>query len=53
MENVEGWEVGKYKGERIFKTVSEDFLVKPSANEYFAHNHPKWYQTFKNLHLWE
>lgn len=38
MKNVEGWEVGTYYGEPIYKTVSDDTLVEPRIREYYIHN---------------
>ncbi|XP_045106751.1 NADH dehydrogenase [ubiquinone] 1 alpha subcomplex subunit 13-like [Portunus trituberculatus] len=43
MANVEGWEVGTYRGEPIYKTVSKERFLDPVINEYFAHGHTKAY----------
>ncbi|KAL0278377.1 UNVERIFIED_CONTAM: hypothetical protein PYX00_000213 [Menopon gallinae] len=40
MKNVEGWEVGKYKGEPIYKTLPPDACLKDViqfSNEIFEH----------------
>ncbi|XP_071522762.1 NADH dehydrogenase [ubiquinone] 1 alpha subcomplex subunit 13 [Panulirus ornatus] len=43
MEGVEGWEVGKYYNEPIYKTVPEDKFLDPIVQEYFSHGHSKSY----------
>ncbi|XP_050732127.1 NADH dehydrogenase [ubiquinone] 1 alpha subcomplex subunit 13-like [Eriocheir sinensis] len=43
MANVEGWEVGTYHGEPIYKTVPKDTFVDPLIQEYFAHGPSKAY----------
>lgn len=37
MKNVEGWEVGTYYGEPIYKTLPEDALIEPRLREYYIH----------------
>nr|XP_045592928.1 NADH dehydrogenase [ubiquinone] 1 alpha subcomplex subunit 13-like [Procambarus clarkii] len=37
MANVEGWEVGKYYSEPIFKTVSDKRYIDPVVQEYYIH----------------
>ncbi|KAG7176666.1 NADH dehydrogenase [ubiquinone] 1 alpha subcomplex subunit 13-like [Homarus americanus] len=39
MANVEGWEVGKYYDEPIYKTVKEDRFIDPIIPEYYVHGH--------------
>ncbi|XP_063852250.1 NADH dehydrogenase [ubiquinone] 1 alpha subcomplex subunit 13-like [Scylla paramamosain] len=43
MANVEGWEVGTYHGERIYKTIPSERFIDPVINEYFAHGPSKAY----------
>lgn len=38
MKNVEGWVVGTYYGEPIYKTVPEDTLMEPRLREWYIHN---------------
>ena len=37
MKDVEGWEVGTWYGEPIYKTKDEDFLVPPLIGDYYVH----------------
>ncbi|XP_076039408.1 NADH dehydrogenase (ubiquinone) B16.6 subunit [Oratosquilla oratoria] len=37
MSGVEGWEVGTYYGEPIYKTVDNNKFIDPVIQEYFAH----------------
>lgn len=37
MQNVEGWQVGTYYGEPIYKTVGDDYLVEPMVGDYYVH----------------
>ena len=53
MANVEGWEVGKWKGERIFKTLPEKAFVDQQLNEYFVHSRPKFLDNYKNIISWD
>ncbi|XP_014281791.1 NADH dehydrogenase [ubiquinone] 1 alpha subcomplex subunit 13 [Halyomorpha halys] len=53
MGNVEGWEVGKWKGEPIYKTVPEDTFIRPNAMEYFVHTKEKYYNKFRNFVFWD
>lgn len=45
MVNVEGWKVGTWYGEPIYKTKPDDYLVEPRMYEYYVHSDPK---SFKN-----
>lgn len=38
MKNVEGWVVGTYYGEPIYKTLPEDTLIEPRMREWYIHN---------------
>lgn len=38
MANVEGWKVGTWYGEPIFKTVPADKWIEPSFREFYAHS---------------
>uniref|UniRef100_A0A1B6E8A5 NADH dehydrogenase [ubiquinone] 1 alpha subcomplex subunit 13 n=1 Tax=Clastoptera arizonana TaxID=38151 RepID=A0A1B6E8A5_9HEMI len=37
MQNVEGWEVGTFYGEPIYKTIPQDTFVGPMMKEYYIH----------------
>lgn len=37
MKDVKGWKTGTLYGEPIYKTVSDEILIEPSLNEYYAH----------------
>ncbi|XP_066993771.1 NADH dehydrogenase [ubiquinone] 1 alpha subcomplex subunit 13 [Anabrus simplex] len=52
MENVEGWQVGTWYGEPIYKTLPEDTLVKPLFQEYYVHSSFRDYAKRANLKLW-
>ena len=52
MANVEGWKVGTYKGEPIYKTIPEDTFVKPSLREYYVHSSDKDYRNYNDVMLW-
>ncbi|KAA0189857.1 hypothetical protein HAZT_HAZT007620 [Hyalella azteca] len=51
MKNVEGWEVGTYMGEPIYKTIDEDGWHEPKKFEYFEHSDPMYLRTFADCHL--
>jgi len=38
MANVPDWEVGKWRGEKIYKTLPNDSFVNPSIKEFYAHS---------------
>ncbi|XP_049938233.1 NADH dehydrogenase [ubiquinone] 1 alpha subcomplex subunit 13 [Schistocerca serialis cubense] len=38
MSKVEGWEVGTYYGEPVYKSLPKDTLVDPMYQEYYAHS---------------
>lgn len=40
MANVEGWVVGTYFGDPIYKTLPPDTLVTPLFQDYYAHAKP-------------
>ncbi|EEB16408.1 NADH-Ubiquinone oxidoreductase B16.6 subunit [Pediculus humanus corporis] len=44
MKDVEGWEVGKWKGYPVYLTLDPNEFYKPAIAEYFAHAHPKYEQ---------
>lgn len=37
MANVEGWKVGTWYGEPIYKTRPSDELIEPSLTDFYAH----------------
>lgn len=37
MANVEGWKVGTWYGEKIYKTRPADELIEPTLIEYYGH----------------
>uniref|UniRef100_A0A8J2RZJ1 NADH dehydrogenase [ubiquinone] 1 alpha subcomplex subunit 13 n=1 Tax=Daphnia galeata TaxID=27404 RepID=A0A8J2RZJ1_9CRUS len=41
MANVPGWEVGKWNGQPIYKTLDKDTFVGPQLSEYYCHA-PYW-----------
>lgn len=43
MANVEGWKVGTWYGEPIFKTLPKDKWLDPSAEEFYAHCDQKYF----------
>ncbi|XP_014250287.1 NADH dehydrogenase [ubiquinone] 1 alpha subcomplex subunit 13 [Cimex lectularius] len=53
MANVEGWTVGTYRGEPIYKTVPEDALIRPTMTEYFVHSTEKNFKAFRDIMLWQ
>uniref|UniRef100_A0A0V0G4Q5 NADH dehydrogenase [ubiquinone] 1 alpha subcomplex subunit 13 n=1 Tax=Triatoma dimidiata TaxID=72491 RepID=A0A0V0G4Q5_TRIDM len=53
MKNVDGWVVGMYKGEPVFKTLPPDTLVKPTLLEYYVHSSDKNYCNHANITLWD
>ncbi|KAG8236498.1 hypothetical protein J437_LFUL016410 [Ladona fulva] len=52
MENVEGWEVGKYYGDPIFKTIPPDTLITPHAKDYYVHSSYKEYAKRAFFSFW-
>lgn len=52
MANVEGWEVGTWFGEPVFKTFPKDKFVNPSFDEYYVHASVKDYETRAHIKLW-
>ncbi|XP_071449667.1 NADH dehydrogenase [ubiquinone] 1 alpha subcomplex subunit 13 [Hetaerina americana] len=52
MANVEGWEVGKWNGEPIYKTIPADTLIDPMVSEYFVHSSYRDYAKRMNLTAW-
>lgn len=53
MSGVEGWEVGKFYGEPVFKTLPPDTLVKPEFFEYYAHSSRKDAKKNCDILLWQ
>lgn len=43
MKNVEGWKVGTYYGEPIFKTLPQGSWLEPSIQEFYTHSHPSFF----------
>lgn len=52
MANVEGWKVGTWYGEPIYKTQPDDHLVEPRILEYYAHADVKDFKKRAYLSLW-
>lgn len=44
MANVDGWQVGTWYGEKIYKTRPADELIEPSFSEYYVHADLKEYK---------
>lgn len=53
MKNVDGWVVGTYKGEPVYKTLPPDTLVKPSLNEFYVHSSYKNFSDYFDITLWD
>ncbi|KAK9507775.1 hypothetical protein O3M35_007555 [Rhynocoris fuscipes] len=53
MENVDGWVVGTYRGEPIYKTNPPDTLVQPSEQEYYVHSSDKDFRARRYISLWD
>lgn len=51
MKNVEGWEVGTWYGEPIFKTLPKDKFIDPTFQEFYVHTSYKEIAKRKNLKL--
>ncbi|KAK4881717.1 hypothetical protein RN001_005036 [Aquatica leii] len=49
MKNVEGWKVGTYYGEPIYRTLPKDKLIEPRFGEYYVHSSNK--DITKRAHL--
>lgn len=43
MANVEGWKVGTWYGEPIYKTLPKDQFIEPHAYEFWAHCDEKYF----------
>lgn len=52
MANVEGWKVGTWYGEPIYKTKSKDELVEPSFYDFYIHADPKDRLKREELTMW-
>ncbi|KAF5278650.1 hypothetical protein FQA39_LY00692 [Lamprigera yunnana] len=52
MKNVEGWKVGTYYGEPIYKTLPDDSLIEPRIGEYYVHGSFKDFKRRINVLLW-
>lgn len=52
MKNVEGWKVGTWYGEPIYKTVGEDYWITPKIQEYYIHTSFKDYAKRAHLSFW-
>jgi NADH dehydrogenase (ubiquinone) 1 alpha subcomplex subunit 13 len=52
MANVEGWEVGTWFGEPLFKTLPKDKLIDPMFYEFYVHTHFKHLAERAHLKLW-
>uniref|UniRef100_A0A224XVM8 NADH dehydrogenase [ubiquinone] 1 alpha subcomplex subunit 13 n=1 Tax=Panstrongylus lignarius TaxID=156445 RepID=A0A224XVM8_9HEMI len=53
MKNVDGWVVGMYKGEPVYKTLPPDTLVKPTLLEYYVHSSDKNFRAYNNITMWD
>merc|ERR1712071_386601 len=38
MENIPGWEVGKWRGEKVFKTLGEEEWVDQTLTEFYGNS---------------
>ncbi|XP_018328231.1 NADH dehydrogenase [ubiquinone] 1 alpha subcomplex subunit 13 [Agrilus planipennis] len=52
MKNVEGWEVGTWYGEPLYKTLPKGTLVEPTYWDYYVHASSKDYIKRAYLCLW-
>lgn len=52
MENVDGWKVGTWYGEKVFNTFPEDYFVMPRIQEYYIHTKYSDYVTRAHLSFW-
>lgn len=52
MANVEGWKVGTWYGESIYKTAPKDGLVEPSFFDFYVHANPKDRKKREDLTMW-
>ena len=52
MANVEGWEVGTYYGEPIYRTLPKDTLIEPRAGEFYVHADYKDFKRRCHLARW-
>lgn len=52
MANVDGWKVGTWYGEPIYKTQNVDVLNDPIFKEYYAHTHYRHLAKRADLKLW-
>lgn len=52
MSKIEGWKVGTWYGEPIYKTKPADELFEPSFPEYYVHADLKEFKRRGLMHLW-
>merc|ERR1711915_160506 len=52
MSGVEGWEVGTYYGEPVYKTVPKEKFLDPCIAEYFAHGPTRSYTRGTFFSFW-
>lgn len=52
MSGVEGWEVGTYYGEPIYKTVPKQKFMDPIIQEYYAHGPSRAFSRGTFFSLW-
>lgn len=52
MANVEGWKVGTWFGEPIYKTKPKDYFVQPYFYEFYAHVSDKDRDKRGEITLW-
>ncbi|KAF2366437.1 GRIM-19 [Trinorchestia longiramus] len=50
MKDVEGWKVGTYMGEPIYKTLKDNDFHEPKPWEYFQHSDPAIEDYHSNYH---
>ncbi|EEZ99191.1 NADH dehydrogenase [ubiquinone] 1 alpha subcomplex subunit 13 [Tribolium castaneum] len=52
MANVEGWEVGTYYGEPLFKSFDKDKLIEPMMQGYYVHAPMKDFRDRAYIRQW-
>ncbi|XP_068235243.1 NADH dehydrogenase [ubiquinone] 1 alpha subcomplex subunit 13 [Palaemon carinicauda] len=52
MAGVEGWEVGTYYGEPIYKTVTQEKFIDPISKEFYAHGDSRAHARGTHFSFW-
>ncbi|CAH1374015.1 hypothetical protein MTP99_015386 [Tenebrio molitor] len=52
MENVEGWEVGTYYGEPLYKNLSKNTWIDPMMQGYYIHTNVKEFNKRAYIRQW-